>query len=442
MAGGVIFGQPEGSAGQTIAKATGEALGGGLNRLIEKKINDLQQRQGIDRRKETYAKAGLPDWLAELPEDKQDLFLKEFDFLPPQTKQQVIQALGDIGTEGIGQQQQPQQQQQEAQQPQQEAQQPNPMPFVHTQPVTREGKTFSPLVKPLEERIPALNSLAQAGEGYQREQGRDSGIQSFPELGRGTKGQPGPFESSQNEPLRGTSGFGLQRKAKGAGAGSPFAEEKQQLAREKHELALQSAREKQELAQKEYKSGLQSKIVKANKPYNDALEKKNAAATEILHKAEQMMELLQTGEVSSGWSGALLPARALGSESERFANLSDDVASALTSLQSGVQTISKIRFNQNRKPNLGQSREAQLIRTEDLIDDAANIFLEEDIKNWLIDQNNNEEPAHLSKEVNRIFGKAKIPPVLPGDEDGKKLKKNGITWEKQGPIYRFVGLSK
>src|SRR5580658_8856810 len=98
----------QGSEAQSLGNALGTGLGTGLSSLIDKKIQDLQQRQGIDSRKKTYAKAGLPEWLAELPEDKQDLFLKEFDILPPESKQQIVEGLNNIGIEQPEQQYQQQ----------------------------------------------------------------------------------------------------------------------------------------------------------------------------------------------------------------------------------------------------------------------------------------------------------------------------------------------
>jgi hypothetical protein len=218
--------QPQGSASQSIGEAVGQGLGSGLNSLIESKIADLQQRQGVDKRKKTYKEANLPDWLAELPEDKQTLFLKEFDILPPETQQQVSDALNDMGTPDEDKYNQQQQPDQGYQQPQQGFQQPN-QGFQQTQPVTENGSMYSPLIpqelqmnKPAEDygnkeqRIPGLNSLMNAGNGQSSEPRSKENVQSFPEWGHGTNGQAGPMESSNTTPYEFTDkkGFRFQRK--------------------------------------------------------------------------------------------------------------------------------------------------------------------------------------------------------------------------------------
>lgn len=258
----IINAAPEGSFGQTIAKSVGGALGTGLNNLIEKKINDLHQRQGIDRRKATYEKAGLPDWLGELDEKTQQLFLKEFDFLPPQAQEQVRQSLDNIGIEQENNQQSIGNPEQQQRMLPQQLQQRNDMSveeeptFAEAQPAgqgwqQRSHNVIPSLIGSLEQsgyerpnalndnysaepntlglrepaedygpketKISGLNSLVKAGEGFQPEPRQSSSAQSFPAIGHGTKGQPGPFENAQTQPSTGITdknGFRLQRKTK------------------------------------------------------------------------------------------------------------------------------------------------------------------------------------------------------------------------------------
>ena len=85
----------------SVGENIGGAIGEGLDRLIQHKIADLRKNRSIAERKETYKKAKLPEWLAELDEKQQELFLKEFDFLPPDQQQNVSNALNSIDSNEI-----------------------------------------------------------------------------------------------------------------------------------------------------------------------------------------------------------------------------------------------------------------------------------------------------------------------------------------------------
>ena len=198
----------------------------------------------------------------------------------------------------------------------------------------------------------------------------------------------------------------------------------------------------------------QAAIDKSEKKYLDAAKARPRieALRDITNKAGQMKELLNQGaddgsQVESGWTGAIPSSigatRILGSASEQFATDADDIAAALTSLQSGVQTISKIRFNQNRKPNLGQNRLTQEERTEELLDYGKRGYLELDLIDYLTDKNGGKTPQNLSGKVEKIYGKLanNIPPVPEWAKNGQDIKdsKNGVIWKVEGPILRFNG---
>ena len=204
MAGGVILARPEGSFGASVGKAAGSALGTGLNNLIEKKIADLQERQGIDKARALVSEANLPEWLGDIlakdPKTFQS-FIKEWDILPPEEKEKVSQSLDNIGLEGL-----------ENSSESQSEEVPDRLLGV---PITRHAM-FTPRPEQKEEKIPGLHTLANAGEGFEREPGQTSNVQSFPELGHKTNGQAGPFESGQTkEPgFTDKKGFRFQRKGK------------------------------------------------------------------------------------------------------------------------------------------------------------------------------------------------------------------------------------
>ncbi len=185
----------------------GAGFAKGINNLLQKKIADMQKHQGIKERKQTYKQADLPEWLAELPDDFQKLFIKEYKFLPEDQKQQVHEQLNqmskeywpDWGTEEQGHGDQAQgilpQQLQSPGLGLQEGQQPNP------EQLQQAGQMFknAPLQPGIEAGkaknvIPGLNTLAQAAEGFAKQPQQESEVQSFPEIGHGIKGQPSPMQ--------------------------------------------------------------------------------------------------------------------------------------------------------------------------------------------------------------------------------------------------------
>jgi len=194
----------------------------------------------------------------------------------------------------------------------------------------------------------------------------------------------------------------------------------------------------------------QAAIDKSQAAYNKNLDSRLQALRDITDKAGKLKELLEKGaedesQVGSGWTGyaGSFAPRILGSASEQFATTADDVAAALTSLDRGVQTISKIRFNQQRKPNLGQTRLTQEERVEELLDYGRKGFLEEDLRNHLVESNGGKNPENLSGKVKKFYTKLEksIPPVPPNAEQGQVFndKKNGVKWVVEGPIMRFFG---
>jgi hypothetical protein len=345
----------QGSEAQSLGNALGTGLGTGLSSLIDKKIQDLQQRQGIDSRKKTYAKAGLPEWLAELPEDKQDLFLKEFDILPPESKQQIVEGLNNIGIE----------------QPEQQYQQQSPSymqasPFMQTEPMEVEGRMFSPLVRkqpaetvsPMESKIPGLNSLVQAGEGFQKESGSEGNeTQSFPRLGHGNEGQAGPFESSQqgaHEPsIVDQQGYRLKRKNTAKGE-SP-------LSREKHELNLKK------FEAEENERTLQHQLRLA--PFIEQEAKELKAQQDAGKIAKKMLNILNKNEKK--WPGVIggnignLAGKELESlilrdpDVREYMSLGTALVTAIANTRKGVPTNYKTKLEQYAKADISQPIETQ-----------------------------------------------------------------------------------
>jgi hypothetical protein len=158
------------------------------------------------------------------------------------------------------------------------------------------------------------------------------------------------------------------------------------------------------------------------------------------------MELLEKGDVQSGAFAGNVPAKLRGtllnSDSDRFANLGDDVAEALAGLSTGVQTVSKINFNRERKANLSQAHNTQVERVKDATNQFAKLALETDIENYLIEKNGGQ-PRALSTKVLSQYNKLvnQIPDKPQGSEEGQTFTdpKTGARWTVNGPIMRFAG---
>lgn len=188
---------------------------------------------------------------------------------------------------------------------------------------------------------------------------------------------------------------------------------------------------------------LQKQIDTNNKLYNTNLDKKRTTLNTIADKAGQQKYLLDNGDVGSGWTGAILPARALGSDSEQFATLGKDIGGELTALQSGVQTASKIKWNEDRKANLGQNRDTQIARVDEILKDAAKGLLEVDLRDYLVEQNGDQQPANLNGKVAKLYNKLEntIPPVPDDAQEGEQFvdQRTGAIWQKNGYIMKFNG---
>jgi hypothetical protein len=179
------------------------------------------------------------------------------------------------------------------------------------------------------------------------------------------------------------------------------------------------------------------------KPYRTNLDKRYVVSESILSKANEMLQLLESGEVNTGISGKYQPLWLSNDATNRFSGLADDVANELASLSTGTQTISKIRFNQQRKPNTAQSTQTQIDRTNDLIKEAGKVVLENDIVNYFVNENGGENPTDLQQKTHQLIKKIGEPPLKSLDnQEGQILDdpKRGVSWIVSGPVLRFNGL--
>ncbi len=190
------------------------------------------------------------------------------------------------------------------------------------------------------------------------------------------------------------------------------------------------------------------KLKAQDKTFIDKQHVRDTAADVILQKGGKVLDLLTKpdSDVAEGAYGEYVPLWFQSEDSRRVDTLTDDIAAELTALQSGQQTISKIRFNKGRKPSLNMDRNTQIEKTYDLLEDAAAIKLETDITDYIIDQYPGSYPENLKHDVRKLYNKLDnhIPKVEEGMQqgDGFEDPKTGALWQVEGPIMRFRGFAK
>lgn len=196
-----------------------------------------------------------------------------------------------------------------------------------------------------------------------------------------------------------------------------------------------------DLAKERQQTTRQAQVERINQPYNTALDKRITGADEVLDKGLEMLSLLEQGDVASGLSG-LKPNIIQNTDSQTFDALGDDAAAALSSLQSGVQTISKIKFNKDRKANLRQNRETQIARIKEMNKTAEKILVEGDVRNYL---NQNGQIPNVSSEVQKAYSTISqdIPDIPENAEIGKEYvdPKTKTIWRVGGKRMMFDGFA-
>lgn len=227
---------PEQQQEESFGAKLGSGIRQGLDRLVENKIADLQKRQGIKDRKALYGKMGLPDWMAEMPDEWQDHFVKQFELSPVQDQEAVREDLGQFTQQYMQDDEDDMEdQQQESLLPQQmmQGQQSQRQPYFGVQPVPEN-------VQQEMRGIPSMNSLMQAGENQRAQSQPSSSVQDFPSQGRGVSGQPAGMESYFKEPS--AKKYSLVRK--GTQSSSPSSLTPQQQKDEEKKLKSKEAVQK------------------------------------------------------------------------------------------------------------------------------------------------------------------------------------------------------
>ena len=133
-----------------------------------------------------------------------------------------------------------------------------------------------------------------------------------------------------------------------------------------------------------------------NKPVTDALTKSIGIADEVLPYLKRMKKLLDTGKVSE--NVLYKPRYWQNKETKDFDSLGDEVA-AIAAKGEGVQSIGKIRFNKESKPNIYQDTETQYDRLNDYIMKFKKIKAKGKAYDEILAENNNNEPAGIGSLI-------------------------------------------
>lgn len=360
---------PRQSGFESLGAGFGSGLSTGLEELAKRKMLALQQRHGQERGAQSLQGLGFsPDEATAIAS------------LPEKVQGQILQAYLQRG--GSGQSNQPQDNI-----PQQQTSQQVPVQETTLQQLLGQ---IGPQGKPGQIVPGQLTDIMQNAIGKTKV--------SLPQI---QQEQQAPTQSQSNALIkpRPTVAEVLSRP-------SPHESREQELLKLKQESAKERTQNKR-----------QGSIEKANTPFIASLQKAVPVAEEMSDKAMEMLNLLKNGNVDFGITGKFTPNVIQNVDSQRFLALSNDIASLLAA-NSGVATNFKIKFAQERKPNLSQNKKTQEGLTKDLIKQAQKVILREKFANELIAGNDYQQPPNLKSQVDSKYQQfKKLIDTLPNADD-------------------------
>lgn len=180
--------------------------------------------------------------------------------------------------------------------------------------------------------------------------------------------------------------------------------ESSKLKREQFETARSQKQEQQQAT-------AQTKVDLSNKPYLTMLQKGEDLGRNIVSIADQMQALLDTGKVFSGVKGKFTPRIAQNTETQQFESLSNDLASLVAS-NSGVATNFKIKFAQERKPNLAQKPPTQKALVQKIRQEGQNVLDRAEARDRLIEGNEGKQPENIQSLINKTVKLQQKPQQL------------------------------
>jgi hypothetical protein len=213
-----------------------------------------------------------------------------------------------------------------------------------------------------------------------------------------------------------------------------------QLENKKNVLGTQNLaqEEKAERLRQSKQKSIDAKL----KPYNTLLEKNYRSAENVANKAAAIIDLIENGNVLNNISNKYSAWYNSNTDTQLFEGYADDIANALTEMSAGSQGIQRVKFNRERKPTVYLTKEAQLGRANEVLKEANKVVLEEDLRNYFVNQNNGENPNDLKEKIRDAAKKVGETPLKSKtDQEGQifRDKKTGATWIVNGPLLRFNG---
>lgn len=186
----------------------------------------------------------------------------------------------------------------------------------------------------------------------------------------------------------------------------------------------EEAESKRQLAKEKFEEQKQQKIVQANKPFVDAARTQIGSAKKLLQRAISVYDLVKTGEVASGPIGAIVKtSKLLQNQATREADKGfTEIATDLAASQRGPLTQAKLRAAERQKPAIDDTTEVQLKLLENNIEYAAQLALQGDIIDSIIQKNGGKQPPNLESLVRTEAKKFEnLPvPIVAGIPDGKR----------------------
>ena len=392
------------SIAASLGQATGSALGQTLTNLAERRIQDQHKKQLLQEKAEAFRGLGLDpseaNYVAGLDPQFAKLYLENKGFGIPDYKPQINPSMPEqlqpnLPSYGQGLQERLGSPQQGLQQPTAE--------FLNPGSIPRQG-------------LPQFNPTSQMPQEQRQTQ-----LEDYLKDPRLTPSQRANLALKLEQ----------MKQKQGAASinGQPVMNDK--------ERALQERK--------------QRRIDISNKPFLTKLDTALESAERIKELTNEMQQLLNTGNVTSGFYGRYAPIQFLNDESQAFDAKSKELAALLGSTK-GTASNFKIQLAQDYKPNLGQSTSTQQKLLTDALKLADRIIKTGDIRDSVIEDNNGVQPENLSgKVLKELHGKSSryregdTLSKLPSYDEAVKmgLQVGGrIEDTEANTIYEFTGDKK
>jgi len=203
-----------------------------------------------------------------------------------------------------------------------------------------------------------------------------------------------------------------------------------------HQLKESEAQTKKETKQQEH-------IEKLNRPYLEQHEQGVKVASDTKTIAQDMLALLDTGRVGSGWTGALgeselfgLPTKQLQSlETRAYMAKSSELALKLASVGGGVPSSLRIKTAQSIKPNVSQPIGTQRKLLNDIIKGADEVLINDQARQDVLAANDNKQPENIEREIKKRVHAIKKQLSL-GLPDPNEYEEGSVWLAEDGSYFK------